>query len=174
MANEPITRANRPNRKQVLIAEADAAALIKDGDVVIVGGFGTVNHPMPIIRALVRRKVKNLTVIGAATAGLEIDLLIGAGCVRKVIAPYIGAELHAPIGHCYRRAAENDEIEVKLSSSSERDDSDIAEDITRHMHSSTAIPKTVKAEVKNGNVTLRGEVTWAEVKQELGSCPAVH
>jgi glutaconate CoA-transferase subunit A len=112
MKLEPITRANRPNRKQVLMAEADAAALIKDGDVVIVGGFGTVNHPMPIIRALVRRKVKNLTVIGAATAGLEIDLLIGAGCVRKVIAPYIGAELHAPIGHCYRRAAENDEIEV--------------------------------------------------------------
>jgi glutaconate CoA-transferase subunit A len=112
MKLEPITRANRPNRKQVLMAEADAAALINDGDVIIVGGFGTVNHPMPIIRALVRRKVKNLTVIGAATAGLEIDLLIGAGCVRKVIAPYIGAELHAPIGHCYRRAAENDEIEV--------------------------------------------------------------
>ena len=74
--------------------------------------FGTVNHPMPIIRALVRRKVKNLTVIGAATAGLEIDLLIGAGCVRRSSRPYIGAELHAPIGHCYRRAAENDEIEV--------------------------------------------------------------
>ena len=94
------------------MVEEDAAALIMDGDVVIGGGFGTVNHPMPIIRALVRRKVKNLTVIGAATAGLEIDLLIGAGCVRKVVAPYIGAELHAPIGHCYRRAAENDEIEV--------------------------------------------------------------
>jgi glutaconate CoA-transferase, subunit A len=56
--------------------------------------------------------VKNLTVIGAATAGLEIDLLIGAGAVRKVIAPYIGAELYAPIGHCFRRAAENGEIEV--------------------------------------------------------------
>ena len=70
------------------------------------------NHPMTILRGLIRRKVKNLTVIGAATAGLEIDLMIGAGCVRKVIAPYIGAELHAPIGHCYRRAAENDEIEV--------------------------------------------------------------
>jgi glutaconate CoA-transferase, subunit A len=112
MKLDPITRANRPERKQVLLAEEDAAALIKDGDVVIVGGFGTVNHSMPIIRALVRRQVKNLTVIGAATAGLEIDLLIGAGCVRKVIAPYIGAELHAPIGHCYRRAAENGEIEV--------------------------------------------------------------
>ena len=112
MKLEPITRANRPPRKQVLMADEEAAALIRDGDVVIVGGFGTVNHPMSIIRALVRRKVRNLTVIGAATAGLEIDLLIGAGCVRKVVAPYIGAELHAPIGHCYRRAAENDEIEI--------------------------------------------------------------
>jgi hypothetical protein len=53
-----------------------------------------------------------------------------------------------------------DEIEVKLSGSSLRDDSDIAEDIARQLHTSTAIPKTVKAEVKNGYVTLRGEVEW--------------
>src|SRR5215471_5462705 len=112
MKLDPITRANRPKRREVLTGEDEATGLIKDGDVIIVGGFGTVNHPMPIIRALIRRKVKNLTVIGAATAGLEIDLLIGAGAVKKVIAPYIGAELYAPIGHCFRRAAENDEIEV--------------------------------------------------------------
>jgi len=112
MKLDPITCENRPARKEVLMSEADAVALIKDGDTVIVGGFGTVNHPMPIIRGLIRRKAKNLTVIGAATAGLEIDMLIGAGCVRKVIAPYVGAELYAPIGHCYRRAAERGDIEV--------------------------------------------------------------
>jgi glutaconate CoA-transferase subunit A len=112
MKLEPISRTNRPVRREVLMQEENAAALIKDGDVVIVGGFGTVNHPMPMIRALVRRKVKNLTIIGAATAGLEIDLLIGAGCVKKVIAPYVGAELYAPIGHCFRRAAETNQIEV--------------------------------------------------------------
>jgi glutaconate CoA-transferase subunit A len=112
MKLDPITRANRPERRQVLMQEEEAAALINNGDVIIVGGFATVNHPMPIIRSLVRRNVKQLTVIGAATAGLEIDLLIGAGCVRKVIAPYIGAELHAPIGHCFRRAAEAGDIEV--------------------------------------------------------------
>jgi glutaconate CoA-transferase subunit A len=60
----------------------------------------------------IRRKIRNLTVIGAATAGLELDLLIGAGCVKKVIAPYVGAELHAPVGNCFRYAAENDEVEV--------------------------------------------------------------
>jgi glutaconate CoA-transferase subunit A len=112
MKLDPITRANRPKRREVLTGEDEAAGLIKNGDVIIVGGFGTVNHPMPIIRALIRRKVKDLTVIGAATAGLEIDLLIGAGAVRKVIAPYVGAELYAPIGHCFRRAAESGEVEV--------------------------------------------------------------
>jgi osmotically-inducible protein OsmY len=53
-----------------------------------------------------------------------------------------------------------DETEVKLSSSSTRDDSDIAEDIARHLRSSIAVPQTVKAEVKNGFVTLHGEVHW--------------
>ena len=112
MKLDPITRDARPERKKVLMSEEEAIELIHDGETVIVGGFGTVNHPMPIIRGLIRRKVKNLTVIGAATAGLEIDMLIGAGCVKKVIAPYVGAELYAPIGHCYRRAAERGEIEV--------------------------------------------------------------
>jgi glutaconate CoA-transferase subunit A len=108
----PITRADRPARREVVMTEQDAAGLINDGDTVIVGGFGTVNHPMPIIRALIRRGVRNLTVIGAATAGLEVDLLIGAGCVKKIIAPYVGAELYAPIGHCFRRAAEAGAVEV--------------------------------------------------------------
>lgn len=112
MPLKPITRANRPKRREVLMDEEAAAGLIQDGDTIIVGGFGTVNHSMPIVRALIRRGVKNLTVIGAATAGLEIDLMIGAGCVKKVIAPYVGAELYAPIGHCFRRAAERGELEV--------------------------------------------------------------
>lgn len=112
MPLQPITRTGRPPRREVLMDDEAAAALIHNGDTIIVGGFGTVNHPMPIIRALVRRETRDLTVIGAATAGLEVDLLIGAGCVRKVVAPYIGAELYAPIGHCYRRAAERGEIEV--------------------------------------------------------------
>jgi glutaconate CoA-transferase, subunit A len=112
MTLEPITRAGRPARREVLVSEEEAVAAINDGDTIVVGGFGTVNHPMPFVRGLVRRGVRELTVIGAATAGLEIDLLIGAGCVKKVMAPYIGAELYTPIGHCYRKAAEAGDIEV--------------------------------------------------------------
>lgn len=59
-----------------------------------------------------------------------------------------------------------DELEVKLHTSSIRDDSDIAEDVTRGLKSSTAIPRTVKAEVTQGYVTLRGEVEWAFQRAE--------
>jgi len=65
----PITRANRPKRKEVLMGEEAAAALIKDGDVVIVGGFGTVNHPMPIIRAL------GMVKLASAETNRELGLL---------------------------------------------------------------------------------------------------
>ena len=99
-------------RKEVTTSVQEAAGRIKDGMTVALGGFGTVNHPMSVIREIIRNGVKNLTVIGAATGGLDIDLLIGAGCVRKVIAPYVGAELLCPIGHHFRRAVERKEVEV--------------------------------------------------------------
>jgi osmotically-inducible protein OsmY len=54
-----------------------------------------------------------------------------------------------------------DEIKVKLPSSSVRDDSDIAESIARGFRSHVSIPDSVDAEVRDGFVTLRGEVTWS-------------
>ena len=104
--------ADSTGRREVVGTAAEAAAQVRDGMTIIVGGFVTANHPMPVVRELIKRGARDLTVIGSATAGLEIDLLIGAGCVRKLIAPYVGAELYAPIGNCFRAAAESKEIEV--------------------------------------------------------------
>jgi glutaconate CoA-transferase subunit A len=39
---------------------------------------------MEVVRALVRRKAKNLKLIGVPTLGLCADILIGAGCVREI------------------------------------------------------------------------------------------
>ena len=74
-------------RKEVVTSIEDAASKIKDGMTVAIGGFGADNHPMTLIREIIRNGRKNLTVIASATAGLEIDLLIGAGCVKKLVAP---------------------------------------------------------------------------------------
>ena len=99
-------------RKEVVTSIEDAASKIKDGMTVAIGGFGANNHPMTVIREIIRNGRKNLTVIASATAGLEIDLLIGAGCVKKLVAPYVGQEMYCPIGHNYRKYAESGQIEI--------------------------------------------------------------
>ncbi len=77
--------------KTALSADA-AAALIPDGAVCLIGGFMGVGSPHRLIDALVRRGVKNLTVIANDTAspGKGIGKLVTAGAVRKLIASHIG------------------------------------------------------------------------------------
>ncbi len=103
---------DRPKRKSVIASEEEAVSRIKSGMTIAIGGFSVTNHPMPIVRQIIRKGIKHLTVVGAATAGLDIDLLIAAGCVDKLIAPYVGGESYAPIGHGFRYAVEHGEIEL--------------------------------------------------------------
>src|ERR1700677_238603 len=71
---------------------------IQDGMTVAIGGFINSGHPMAIIRELVRAGRRDLTVVGAASAGLEVDMLIAAGCVATVMTPYVGGEGIAAVG----------------------------------------------------------------------------
>jgi osmotically-inducible protein OsmY len=59
-----------------------------------------------------------------------------------------------------------DEIKVRLPTSDVRDDTDIAEEIARELQWNTLVPDTVHAEVRNGIVTLRGDVEWAYQREE--------
>jgi glutaconate CoA-transferase subunit A len=86
--------------------------MIKDGMTIALGGFLSSSHPMALIRQMIKKKVKGLTVIGSQLASLDVDLLIGADCVERVIAPYVGAETLAPIGPFYRWAAEQGSIRI--------------------------------------------------------------
>src|SRR3974390_1435878 len=99
-------------RREVILSEHDAAKWIQNGMTISVGGFLNSTHPMPLVRAIIRNGVKDLTVVGAASAGLETDLLIGAGCVKTVIAPMISGESLAPIGPSFRYFAQRGEIDV--------------------------------------------------------------
>jgi glutaconate CoA-transferase subunit A len=105
-------RMTESKRREVIIGEAAAAGWIRDGMTVSIGGFLNSSHPMPLVRAIIRNGVKNLTVVGAASAGLETDLLIAAGSVKTVIAPMVSGESLAPIGPAFRALAQRGEIEV--------------------------------------------------------------
>lgn len=99
-------------RTSRLTSEQDAAALVKDGMTVYIGGFTLSSHPMAIIREILRRRVRDLTVVGCATASMEVDLMIAAGAVKKLITSYVGIEGHVSIGPFFRACAESGEIDV--------------------------------------------------------------
>ena len=91
---------------------AEAAALVRDGMTVGLSGFSYQNPPMAIVRALIRRGLKDLTIVSGPTSGIETDLLIGAGCVRRVVSAGVAFERVAGIAPAFRRAAERGEIAV--------------------------------------------------------------
>jgi len=76
-----------------VVASADEAIRdVFDGATIMVGGFGVCGIPENLIRALVRKGVKNLTTISnnAGVDGLGMGLLLSAGQIRKHIGTYVG------------------------------------------------------------------------------------
>jgi len=76
-----------------VVANAEEAVRdISDGASIMVGGFGLCGIPENLIRALVRKGVKNLTTISnnAGVDGFGIGLLLSAGQIRKHIGTYVG------------------------------------------------------------------------------------
>lgn len=100
-------------RKSVITSVEEAASFIKDGMTVCFGGYLNTLHPMAILREVIKRKVKNLNLVAAGEAGLEVDLLIGAGCAKRVLSTYVGGETLCPIGPFFRAMAQRGEIEVR-------------------------------------------------------------
>jgi 3-oxoacid CoA-transferase subunit A len=76
-----------------VVANADEAVRdISDGASIMVGGFGLCGIPENLIRALVRKGVKNLTTMSnnAGVDGFGIGLLLAAGQIRKHVGTYVG------------------------------------------------------------------------------------
>lgn len=76
------------------------------------GGFITTGRAWALTRALIRKGLRDLTVMAGACGGLDTDLLIGAGCVHKLVAPYVGGEAYATIGPFFQAAVEKGSLEV--------------------------------------------------------------
>ena len=68
----------------------DAFALVKDGDTVLIGGFGTAGIPEELIDALIATGATDLTVVNnnAGSGDTGMAALLKAGRVRKIICSY--------------------------------------------------------------------------------------
>src|ERR1700736_3905226 len=77
-----------------LVSLAEAAALIPSGATLGLGGLMLRRHPMALIRELIRQGVHDLT-LQTWVGGIDVDLLVGAGCVKRIEAAYEGV---GPLG----------------------------------------------------------------------------
>ncbi|MBE0689313.1 MAG: hypothetical protein IH587_04230, partial [Anaerolineae bacterium] len=70
-----------------------AAQLVQDVMTLALGGMTLYRRPVAFVRALLRRPTpaKDLTLL-CFTAGIESDLLVGAGCIKTVRSVYFGLE----------------------------------------------------------------------------------
>ncbi len=88
----------------------DAISDIKDGQVLMLGGFGLCGIPENCIAALVKKKVKNLTCI-SNNAGVDdfgIGLMLQQKQVKKMISSYVGENAE------FERQLLSGELEVEL------------------------------------------------------------
>jgi glutaconate CoA-transferase subunit A len=82
----------------------DAIADVVDGNSVAIGCALESLIPFAASHEIIRQKKRNLTLIGPIS-DMQFDQLIGAGCVKRIIASWVG-NVAAGLGHNYRRAAE--------------------------------------------------------------------
>ncbi len=92
------------------ITAAKAAAKVKDGDVLMVGGFGMTGNPVHLVHALAELPTKGLTYIGnnVGEPGLGGGRLLRNGQIRKAIGSFFTSNPEAV------SAAQTGEIEVEL------------------------------------------------------------
>ena len=114
MADSELTLDEAPATRRSVVAssEEEAVAGLRDGMTIAIGGFINAAHPMGMVRQIIRAGVKDLTLVGAASSGLDVDMLIAAGAVRTLVSPYVGAEGLAPIGPAFRKTAQDGELDL--------------------------------------------------------------
>ena len=73
-------------------AEAALAGVMKDGMIVMSGGFGLCGIPETLIEAVRQTGVKDLTVVSnnAGVDGAGLGVLLETGQIKKMIASYVG------------------------------------------------------------------------------------
>src|SRR5260370_34614439 len=77
---------------KVVSSAEEAIRDIKDGAVVMSGGFGLCGNPEQLIAALHRKGVKNLTIISnnCGTTELGLGILLKSRQVKKMGSSYVG------------------------------------------------------------------------------------
>ncbi len=93
-------------------AEEAISAFVHDGDCLALGGFSTNRRAYGLVREIIRQKKRDLY-IESGSAGGDIDMLVGAGCVKVMNISYIANSGFTMVCRRFREAVENGTLPVE-------------------------------------------------------------
>ena len=99
---------------KLMSLEEAISTFVQDGDVVGIGGLSFWRKPVSACREIIRQEKKHLTVC-TFVGGIEVDMLVGGGCVSEVKASFVGMEVFGMAPN-YRKAIETGQIKVSEES----------------------------------------------------------
>lgn len=97
---------------KVMTAEQAVSTFVHDGDCLALGGFSTNRRAYGLVREIIRQRRRKLTV-ESGSAGGDIDLLIGAGCVEVMNISYIANSGFTMVCRRFREAVERGTLPVE-------------------------------------------------------------
>jgi glutaconate CoA-transferase subunit A len=97
---------------KLMTVEEAVSRFIPDGSQMAIGGFSITRNPMALAYEIVRQKVRDLHIV-CHSHGQALDVLIGAGCVKRLEIAYGGNGRYAPTCIRFKKAVERQEIEFE-------------------------------------------------------------
>jgi len=99
--------------KSKLMTAAEAVQrLVRDGDMIALGGFTVSRNVMVIAREIIRQARRDLPLV-MHSHGQAMDLLVGAGAVSRLELAYGGTGRFAPTGIRFRKAVQSGQVQVE-------------------------------------------------------------
>lgn len=102
-----------PNSKLMSLEEA-VSTYVENGDLIGTGGLSFWRKPISACREVIRQNKKDLTIC-SFVGGIDVDMLIGGGCISEVRASFVGMEVFGMAPN-YRKAVESGTVKVREES----------------------------------------------------------
>jgi glutaconate CoA-transferase subunit A len=99
---------------KLMSLEEAISTYVENGDLVGIGGLSFWRKPISACREIIKQDKKNL-ILCTFVGGLEIDMLVAAGCASKIKACFVGMEIFGMAPH-YRKAVESGSIKISEES----------------------------------------------------------
>jgi glutaconate CoA-transferase subunit A len=105
-------RASINVKDKLMSAEEAVRRFVKDGDMIALGGFTANRNAMVIAREIIRQGRRELHLV-MHSHGQAMDLLVGAGVVRRLELAYAGTGRFAPTCIRFRKAVQSGHVQVE-------------------------------------------------------------